>query len=85
MLTLPSRRDALPEFTAYEDRGCDLYPACLHCPLPRCRYETPGGAPAYFRVLRNAGIRQRRREGMGINELAEMFGVSRRSVFRALH
>ncbi len=43
---LRPRIDALPEHTRYNDNGCDLYPSCLRCPLPRCRYEEPGGDPA---------------------------------------
>ena len=38
------RADALPEHTRYRDDGCDLFTSCLTCPLPRCRYDVPGGA-----------------------------------------
>ena len=29
-------QDSLPEAHHYQDDGCDLAPACLRCPLPRC-------------------------------------------------
>jgi len=84
-LELPSRADALPEHTAYEDRGCDLYPSCLSCPLPRCRYEEPGGAAAMIRTGRDATIlRLAREDGVSVDRLAQMFGLSRRTIFRVL-
>jgi hypothetical protein len=84
-LERPGRIDALPEYTDYGDTGCDLYPSCLNCPLPRCRYEDPGGAAAMLRVGRNASIsRLAREEGMSVDELSEAFGLSRRTIFRVL-
>jgi hypothetical protein len=84
-LELPSRVDALPEHTAYEDRGCDLYTSCLSCPLPRCRYEEPGGAAAMIRTGRDATIlRLAREDGVSVDRLAQMFGLSRRTIFRVL-
>lgn len=84
-LELPSRIDALPEYTDYADTGCDLYASCLNCPLPRCRYEEPGGAPALLRGGRNASIlRLAREEHLGVDGLAERFGLSRRTIFRIL-
>ncbi len=84
-LELPLRIDALPEYTDYADTGCDLYPSCLNCPLPRCRYEEAGGAPAILRTGRDATIlRLSREDGVGVDRLAEMFGLSRRTIFRVL-
>ena len=84
-LELPMRSDALPEYTDYADRGCDLYPSCLSCPLPRCRYEEAGGAPAMLRTGRDASIlRLARHDGLDVDRLAEMFGLSRRTIFRVL-
>ena len=79
------RSDALPEYTDYNDVGCDLYPSCLSCPLPRCRYEEPGGAAAMLRTGRDASIlRLAGRGDVTVEELAAMFGISRRTVFRVL-
>jgi hypothetical protein len=84
-LELPLRSDALPEYTDYADTGCDLYPSCLNCPLPRCRYEESGGAPAILRTGRDATILKLANEdGLGVERLAEMFGLSRRTIFRVL-
>lgn len=84
-LQRPARIDALPEYTDYADSGCDLYPSCLRCPLPKCRYEDPGGAPGMLRVGRNASItRLAFDQGVGVEEIARMFGLSRRTVFRVL-
>lgn len=83
-LRRPKRIDALPEYTDYRDTGCDLFPSCLNCPLPRCRYDEPGGAPALLRAGRDAAIVAAYRSGKRVDELARMFGISRRTVFRVL-
>ncbi len=79
------RSDALPENTDYADAGCDLYPSCLRCPLPRCRYEEAGGAAAMLRSGRDATIlRLAAEKDLTVDGLAEMFGLSRRTIFRVL-
>jgi hypothetical protein len=79
-----TRSDALPENTEYVDRGCDLYPSCLSCPLPRCRYEERGGAAGMLRDGRDAAIlRLSGHDGVSVDRLAEMFGLSRRTILRA--
>jgi len=50
------RSDALPENTDYADTSCDLYPSCLQCPLPHCRYDEAGGAAAMLRTGMDATI-----------------------------
>jgi len=78
------RSDALPEFTRYRDNGCDVSPTCLACPLPRCRYEEPGGLRALLNKTRDEQIVSQRASGVPVAELATRFGVSRRTVFRVL-
>ncbi|MEX2081041.1 MAG: hypothetical protein WEC33_05450 [Dehalococcoidia bacterium] len=79
------RSDALPEHTDYADQGCDLYPSCLTCPLPRCRYDDPGGAAAMLREGRDSAIlRIAAAEIVDVDSLADMFGLSRRTIFRVL-
>lgn len=79
-----ARRDALPENTRYADTGCEVHHSCLTCPLVRCRYDEPGGARRLFSEGRDRQIVARQRCGESINEIARRFGVSRRTVFRAL-
>lgn len=78
------REDALPEHTHYRDDGCDLFASCLRCPLPRCRYDEPGGIRSLLAELRDREILRLRAEGVSVDELAQRFSVSRRSVFRIL-
>ena len=79
------RADALPEYTSYRDAGCDLFTSCLTCPLPRCRYDVPGGARAMLNRVRDEEIRHARLElGLPVDEIARRFRVSRRTVFRIL-
>ena len=80
-----ARADALPEHVEYRDSGCDMFPSCLRCPLPRCRYDEPGGARAMLNRVRDREIRRMRLDdGVPVNEIARRVGVSRRTVFRAL-
>ena len=79
-----ARRDALPEHTQYTDTGCDVHPSCLTCPLVRCRYDEPGGVRRVFSEDRDRAIVGMRSEGVPLDAIARRFGVSRRTVFRAL-
>ncbi len=77
--------DSVPELTRYRDDGCDIHPACLTCPLPRCRYDEPYDPHAGERRERNAAIwRAYREDGLSVAGLVERFGVSRRTVHRVL-
>lgn len=79
------REDALPEHLDYRDDGCTVFPSCLSCPLPRCRYDVPGGARAMLNVARDEAIRRMREEAdLPVDEIANKFRVSRRTVFRVL-
>jgi hypothetical protein len=79
-----ARSDALPENTAYADTGCEVHSSCLSCPLVRCRYDQPGGTRRIVSEGRDRSIVALRRAGEGVEEIASRFGVSRRTVFRAL-
>ncbi len=78
------RRDALPEELHYRDDGCDIHPHCLTCPLPRCRYDEPGGLRAMLNSYRDQQIVALRRDGAPVDQIAERFSLSRRTVFRIL-
>lgn len=79
------RSDALPEHIEYRDEGCDLFVSCLTCPLPRCRYDEPGGVRAMLNRERDHQIRALREDPtLSVDDIADRFGVSRRTVFRAL-
>ena len=78
------RGDSLPERTGYRDDGCEIHPQCLTCPLPRCRYDEPGGLTGLLNGLRDRDIVALKSRGMAVEEIADTFGVSRRTVFRVL-
>jgi transcriptional regulator of acetoin/glycerol metabolism len=83
--TRASRVDELPERLEYRDEGCDLFHSCLTCPLPRCRYDVPGGVRTLVNQERDHQMRALREDGgLSVDQIAERFGVSRRTVFRAL-
>ncbi len=83
-----SNDDALdlpPEYCRYQDEGCEFADSCLNCPLPICVHDEPGGGQRLRkrqRAARMAGLYTS--EGKGVKELAEVFGVSKRTVQRAL-
>ncbi len=81
---MKTRADALPEHAHYRDDGCDAHPACRTCPLPHRRYDEPGGLRALLNADRDQRIVELRLRGATVENLAERFGVSRRTVFRIL-
>jgi len=77
--------DSLPEYCKYKDEGCDLAGSCLNCPFPKCIYEQPRGRQRWRKKLRDQEIARLFTGGeRGVKELALMFGVSQRTVQRAL-
>ena len=93
MIPLLSRRnDALPEGLALRAPcghslpcGCaDVAECCELCPLERCRYEEPGGIRAIRNAERDPQIIALRAEGMPVDDIAERFRLSRRSVYRVV-
>jgi len=76
--------DLLPEEFPYEDRGCDMAPSCLSCPFPKCLEEEPWGKQKFSKRRRDERMVELRGEGKSVEEIAGMFGVSKRTVCRAL-
>ena len=77
--------DTVPELYPYRDDGCEVAPACLRCPLPRCKFDDPGWYQKELRGQRDQRIAQTRsHEGLTVSQLSRRFGVSQRTVFRAL-
>ena len=77
--------DRVPELTHYPDTGCRVSPSCLRCPLEHCVHDHPqvgGGSP---RPARDAEIyRIYRQQGGDIAAIARRFGLSRRTIHRAV-
>lgn len=72
----------LPEYAHYADTGCEHSPACLSCPLPRCKYDEPQGQrPGSPASIRAHDIPILRRLGVPVDVIAEHYGISRRTVF----
>ena len=76
--------DRPPEQTHYRDEGCRFWSACLSCPFTRCLFEEPGGARQALNAARDGEIRQLFAAGERAVDIAERFGVSRRTVYRIL-
>jgi len=77
--------DLLPEYYHYRDEGCEFAKSCLDCPFPKCIYEQSGGRQRWLKRLRDKEMaRMFTTEGKGAKELALRFGISQRTVQRAL-
>jgi hypothetical protein len=73
------------EFCRYQDEGCELAESCLSCPFPQCLYEQPRGKQSWLKKARDREIvRLYNSKRKGVRELAQMFGVSERTIQRAL-
>jgi DNA-binding CsgD family transcriptional regulator len=81
----PEQPDLPPEYCHYQDVGCEFADSCLNCPFQKCLYDEPRGKQHYIKHLRDREIaRLSINDGKGIKELALMFGLSQRTVQRAL-
>lgn len=78
------QEDPLPEYCKYRDEGCELFPSCLNCPLSRCIYDEPGGVKGVRKRRRDGEILRLFYEGQKTADLAKRFGISRRTVERAV-
>ena len=74
--------DLLADEFECKDEGCDLFPSCLNCPLPRCRYDKEGRRAK--NELRDEEISRLKGEGQSVKELADRFELSKRTVHRIL-
>ena len=79
-----SELDLLPEEIDWRDEGCAVFPSCLSCPLPRCVEEEPRGRQRLKLAVRNKRMVELRQGGKSVKEIAGLFGISRRTVERAL-
>jgi hypothetical protein len=85
---LPHQRGAGPHpdrgrrLRARHDDGCEVWHACLSCPLPRCIYDEPRRGRGAAKRLRDADIARLSREGWTANQLAERYRLSRRQIIR---
>lgn len=83
--TCVAEADLPPEFCHYRDEGCELADSCLNCPFPQCLYEQPRGKQRWLKKARDREIvRLFQSKGKSVKELAQVFGVSERTIQRAL-
>jgi len=74
----------LPDEVNWRDEGCEVFGSCLNCPLPRCVEEEPRGQQRLRLAARDRRVVELRRSGKSVKDIAGLFGVSRRTVERAL-
>ena len=79
-----SEFDLLPDEIDWRDEGCEVFPSCLNCPLPRCVEEESRGQQRLRMAERNRRMAELRQRGKSVKEIAGLFGVSQRTVQRAL-
>ena len=73
------------EFYHYEDNGCVVSDSCLDCPLPRCRYDDPVWFQRNQKLAKDFRmLRVMQQESLTVEETAERFSITRRTVFRIM-
>lgn len=79
------RKPRRVEIPMYPDVGCEVSPSCLRCPLPHCRHDKRAGIRSLTRERRDAQMASAiQTEDLTVPQVARRFGVSERTVFRAL-
>ena len=76
--------DLPPEFCHYQDEGCEVGRSCLQCSLPECVLDEPGGQRRWMKKQRDGEIVCLEQQGQSVKELARRFGLSTRTIQRAL-
>jgi len=85
LTTKQESMDTVPEFCHYEDTGCEVSTACLDCPLPRCKFDDPAWYQRNRRLARDFRVMYTiQQESLSMEEAAERFSVTVRTVFRIL-
>lgn len=77
--------DLPPEYCQYKDQGCEYAASCLACPFHQCLYDEPRGRQRWLKDRRNKEIKRLFVGGRKISELTQLFGVSPRTIQRALN
>lgn len=73
-----------PDGYLHQDVGCDIYPRCLDCPLPKCRFDNNLGRARLELKTRNADIMLHHQAGEDLGQLATNFGLSKRTILRII-
>ena len=76
--------DLPPEYLRYRDEGCEFDESCLNCHLPLCIHDEPRGKQQWLKNQRDGRIIKLFSRGSRVAELAAIFGISQRTVQRAL-
>lgn len=70
----------------WRDDGCDLHDHCLTCPFARCKYDLPTEetrARGTRMASRTRRIHELRAQGIKVEVIAVLVGVSLRTVYRS--
>ena len=81
---LNNKTDYYDENINWRDEGCELFSSCLNCPLPYCIEEVARGKQKLRMLGRASQIADIKYRGKSTAEIAWIFGVSGRTVQRAL-
>jgi DNA-binding CsgD family transcriptional regulator len=76
--------DLLPDDINWRDVGCEFSASCLSCPLPKCVEDEPRGQQRLRMSARKKRMEELKQAGKTVKEIAGIFGVSTRTVQRAL-
>jgi hypothetical protein len=86
MSNKPGRKVKMEEAnTEYPDTGCpEVAPSCLKCPLPECRHDNQQAYLSWVFDTHRDNIRADYHGGAKAYDIASKYGVSLRTVRRAV-
>ena len=66
----------------YIDRGCEVSPRCLECPLSACKYDDVGPHRSWLAKNRLFGVKAELAKGDLLKDIAERHGITERTLYR---
>jgi len=71
----------VPTFIDHPDKGCDVAPLCVECPLPFCKYDNPKAYHSWQKDERDSVITADM-PNLSQKQLAAKYGLSVRTIQR---
>jgi hypothetical protein len=83
-MTTETKRVYNISHTPVVSTGCKYHDDCFACPYSDCAWGTEFSVRSFRKKQRDIEIKQLRRDGMSIKEIAIKFNVTERTIQRAL-
>ncbi len=79
------KKETLRHYSIPPDRGCEVAPKCLECPLPQCKHDDPLGYVRQLRLDKDARMLEEiEQRGLSVDEAAQAFRITPRGLSSGL-